>query len=308
MNADGGRGARGGVGDAPDGGAVGEQLVRARLDAVGDVAVGGAAVRGVVLEAAVAGRVVRRRDDDAVGEARVAGGVVRDDRARQRRRRRVLPVGLDPRVDAVRGQHLYRGAQRGRRGGVRVRAQEQRAGDAGARAVIADRLCDRQDVGLVERAVLGGAAVAAGPERDALARVVGVGAAVVVGGDQAVDVDQDLGWRGLSGKRRERHGRKAMLDGAIGEGGRRWIVLSVAGHLASAAHEKLRIHLPGPGAGSRVRDDKRPEPGPRPRRRGSPRRGGDLRRAAAVDAVALPGGRRRRRLDVRRRGRSAACR
>ena len=51
-----------------------EQLVRARLDAVGDVAVGGAAVGWVVLEAAVARRVVRRRDDDAVGEARVAGG------------------------------------------------------------------------------------------------------------------------------------------------------------------------------------------------------------------------------------------
>ena len=77
MNADGGRGPRGVVGDAPDGGVVGEQLVRARLDAVGDVAVGGAAVGWVVLEAAVARRVVRRRDDDAVGEARVAGGARR---------------------------------------------------------------------------------------------------------------------------------------------------------------------------------------------------------------------------------------
>ena len=204
MHAGGGRGLRAVVGDAPDAGAVGEQLVRARLDAVGDVAVGGAAVRWVVLEAAVARRVVRRRDDDAVGEARVARrerGVERDDRARQRRRRRVLPVGLDARVDAVRGQHLQRRAQRGRRGGVRVRAQEQRPGDAGARAVLADRLRDRQDVGLVERAVLGGAAVAAGAEGDLLARVVGVGAAVVVGGDQAVDVDQDLGRRGLSGER-----------------------------------------------------------------------------------------------------------
>ena len=84
---------------------------------------------------------------------------------------------------------------------MRVGAQEQRPGDAGARAVFADRLRDGQDVGLVERAVLGGAAVAAGAEGDPLARVVGVGAAVVVGGDQAVDVDQDLGRRGLSGER-----------------------------------------------------------------------------------------------------------
>ena len=41
--------------------------------------------------------------------------------------------------------------------------------------------------------------------------------------------------------------------------------------------ERLRIHLPGPGAGRRVRDDGRPEPAPRPRRRGG----------AAGDAVVL---------------------
>ncbi len=54
--------------DAPVAG--GEQLVGPVRDPPGDVGVGRAAVGRVVLEAAVAGRVVRRRDDDAVGQAR----------------------------------------------------------------------------------------------------------------------------------------------------------------------------------------------------------------------------------------------
>ena len=121
------------------------------------------------------------------------------------------PSRLDQRLHAVGGQHLQRGAQRGRRGGVRVRAQEQRPGDAGPRAVLADRLRDGQDVRLVEGAVLGGAAVAAGAEGDPLARVAGIGAALVVGGDQTIDIDQDIGRRGLSGERRERHGESVCL-------------------------------------------------------------------------------------------------
>ena len=46
-----------------------EDPVRLVLDPARDVGVGRAAVGRVVLEAAVLGRVVRRRDDDAVGEA-----------------------------------------------------------------------------------------------------------------------------------------------------------------------------------------------------------------------------------------------
>ena len=47
-----------------------EQLVRALLNPARDVGVGGTAVRRVVLEPAVLGRVVRGRDDDPVGEVR----------------------------------------------------------------------------------------------------------------------------------------------------------------------------------------------------------------------------------------------
>ena len=62
------------------------------LDPAGDVGVGRAAVRRVVLEAAVFGRIVRRRDDDAVGEPAGAAAVVDEDRVRDRRRRRVFAV------------------------------------------------------------------------------------------------------------------------------------------------------------------------------------------------------------------------
>ena len=48
--------------------AIGEQGVGAVFDPAGDVGVGGAAVRRVVLEAAVLRRVVRGGDDEAVGE------------------------------------------------------------------------------------------------------------------------------------------------------------------------------------------------------------------------------------------------
>ena len=65
-----------------------EQRVRLALDPAGDVGVGRPAVRRVVLEAAVAGRVVRRRDDDPVGGAAAAAAVVGEDRVRDHRRRR----------------------------------------------------------------------------------------------------------------------------------------------------------------------------------------------------------------------------
>ena len=153
-----------------------QELVGARLHDVGDVGVGRPAVGRVVLEAAVARRVVRGRDDDAVGEpaGRCASVVVREDRARQRGRgreagaARLGVVGREEGLDAVRGEDLEGRLLRGRRGGVRVDAEKERPRDAGPRAVLADGLRDGQDVRLVEGAVLGRAAVAARPEADEL--------------------------------------------------------------------------------------------------------------------------------------------
>ena len=56
--------------------AVAQDLVGAVLDRLGGAGVGRAAVGRVVLEAAVVGRVVRRGDDHAVGQARRAAAVV----------------------------------------------------------------------------------------------------------------------------------------------------------------------------------------------------------------------------------------
>ena len=90
----------------------GEQLVGAVLNPARDVGVGRPAVRRVVLEAAVLGRVVRRRDDDAVGEDARAAAVAHEDRARDDRRRRHPAVALNDRLDAVARQHLERAVLR----------------------------------------------------------------------------------------------------------------------------------------------------------------------------------------------------
>ena len=129
-----------------------EQRVGGVLDRAGHVGVGRPAVRRVVLEAAVAGRVVRRRDDDAVGRAAPAAAVVGEDRVRDHRRRRGAVVGVEHDVDAVGAEHLDDRARRGLRQRVRVAAEEQRALDPGAGAVARDGLGDGEHVRLVERA------------------------------------------------------------------------------------------------------------------------------------------------------------
>ena len=64
---------------------VGDELVGAVLNPLGDVGVGGAAVGWVVFEAAVFGWVVAGGDDDAVGGGFGAGGVVLEDGVRRGR-------------------------------------------------------------------------------------------------------------------------------------------------------------------------------------------------------------------------------
>ena len=142
-----------------------EQRVGLALDPAGDVGVGRAAVRRVVLEAAVAGRVVRRRDDDAVGRARPAALCVR--MACEITGVGVAPPsGVDDDVDAVARRGPRRSSPRGLGERVRVAAEEQRPVDALLGAVAADRVADRDDVGLGERAVERGAAMARRAERD----------------------------------------------------------------------------------------------------------------------------------------------
>ena len=146
----------------------------------------GPPLRRVVLEAAVVGRVVRRRDDDAVGQPASCGrGCGRGSRARPPAsaciRRRAAIIDLD----AVGGQHFERARERRLRQRVRVDAEEQRPVDALLAAVLADRLADREHVRFVEAAFERRAAVARGAEGDALRRQRRIGPPVVVGGDAA---------------------------------------------------------------------------------------------------------------------------
>ena len=119
---------------------VADELVGPCRDDRGRVGVGGAAVRRVVLEPAVGGRVVRRRHDDAVGEpAREPDGlpaVRAEDRVRHGRGRRVAVAVVDEHLDAV-GDEDLEGRPPGRLGqAVRVAADEERPVEALGGAVL----------------------------------------------------------------------------------------------------------------------------------------------------------------------------
>ena len=144
-------------------------LARSSISA-GDVGVGWAAVRRVVLEAAVLGRVVRGGDQDAVGEAVGAAAVVPQDGVRDDRRRRHAVVAGNEGHHAVGGQHFEGRCLGGGGKRVGVAAHEQRPVDATAAAVVADRLGDRQDMRGGEGALERAATVPGGAELHAPAR------------------------------------------------------------------------------------------------------------------------------------------
>ena len=185
---------------ALDRGPVGQQVVGPGGDHAGRVGVGRPTVRRVVLEAAVARRVVRGGDHDPVGGVAGVGrvGVVHHDRPGHRRGRGVVVVALAADRDAVGDQHLdRRGPGRlGQRMGVL--ADIERTGDALARAVLHDRLRGGRDMGVVEGRVEAGTAVPRRTEHHLLVRVGRVGNEVVVRVQHRVDVDQVLGKRLLS--------------------------------------------------------------------------------------------------------------
>ena len=118
-------------------------------------------MRGIVLEAAVRGRVVGGRDDDAVALlcALVASVPLEDGVGHAGRGGEGLVLG-DAGLDMVGCQYLQGGAV-GRLGqGVGVEADEERALEAFFGAVFADRLGDGRDVVLVEGPPDGASAVA----------------------------------------------------------------------------------------------------------------------------------------------------
>src|ERR1700709_1633706 len=86
--------------------------------------VGWAAAGRVVLEAAVLGRVVRRSDDDAVGEVHLTAAVVGKDGVRQRRGGGAGELVVDHGVDVVGGEDLEGSGEGGLGEGVGVLGEE----------------------------------------------------------------------------------------------------------------------------------------------------------------------------------------
>ena len=188
----------GGVAQATDLAALGEDAVRHLLDPVGDVGCGRAAMRRIVFEAAILRRVVRGRDQHPVGEALEAAAIIGQDRVAHDGRRRVAVLRVDHHRHTVGREHLDRAGEGGLGQRVGIAAEKQRAVDARLLPVQADRLADRQDVHLVEAVLAGGAAMPRGAERHPLGGEGHVRLASEIAGDQAGHVDQVRGRDRLS--------------------------------------------------------------------------------------------------------------
>ena len=196
------------VADALDAGQlVGQQLVGLGFDPLGDVGIGRAAVGRVVFVATALRRVVGRRDDDAVGQARGAATVVAENRVGNRRGRRVFVAFGDHHRHAVGRQH-FQGAGTGRgRQRVGVDADKQRAVDALGFAVQADRLADGQNVPFVETQVERAAPVPGRAKGHALGGDRGIRLAGVIGRYQSRDIDQQFCRCRFARKRTECHAK-----------------------------------------------------------------------------------------------------
>ena len=90
-----------------------EKCVCRALDPCCYVGIGRSTVGRVVLEAAVLGGIMRRGDDDPVGEPALAILVVAQDRVRNDGRRRVPAARVDHHVNLIGGEYLERARQGG---------------------------------------------------------------------------------------------------------------------------------------------------------------------------------------------------
>ncbi len=193
-----------------------DERVRLLLDPRGRGAVGGTAVRRVVLEPARARRIVRRRHDDAVGEAGPPAAVVGEDGVRDDGRRYVAAAGVDHGLDAVRRQHLERAREGRLRERVAVDPDEERPVGPLRFPIEADGLGDGEDVGFVERGVERRAAVPGGAESDALGRDRRIGALGVVRGHELREIDEDGDGSGLAGEGTDGHAAPVSQVGPFG--------------------------------------------------------------------------------------------
>ena len=147
-----------------------EKLVRLHLDPVSDDWTRRPADWGIVLEAAVMGRIMRRRDHDAIGKTCFPPTVVRQNRVGNGRGRGIFIPGRDHDFHPVCRQHLKRAGKSWHGEGMRVHAEEQWAVDLLLRPVQANGLTYGQDMPLVESLFECGTTVPGGAEGNSLFR------------------------------------------------------------------------------------------------------------------------------------------
>ena len=135
-------------------------------------------------------RIVRRRDDDAVGESGLAPAVVRENRVGNDRGRSVFVSLCEHDFHSVGRQHLKRAGQRRHRERMRVHAEKQRAIDLVLLSVQANRLADGQDMPFVESLFECGTAMSRGAEGNPLRRHRRVRHFGIVGRDEPGHVHQ----------------------------------------------------------------------------------------------------------------------
>ena len=147
------------------------------------------------------GRIVRRRDDDAVGESRLAPAVVGENRVGNGRGRGVFIPLRDHDLHAVGRQHLKRAGKRRHGERMRVHAEKQRAIDLLLLPVQANGLTDGEDMPFVESLVECGTAMSRGAEGHPLRRHRRVRRLRIVGRDESGHVHQHRWFGRLSCER-----------------------------------------------------------------------------------------------------------
>ena len=150
-------------------------------------------MRRIVFEAAVFGRIVRRSDNDAVGQSHFSVPIEIENGAGNRGSGRVLAIGSNADVNFVGRQHLERGGEGGLGKRMRIDAQEERPIDSLLLAIRANSLCHRENMPLIESAMERRAAMARGSKGDALLGNFRIGTVREIRGDQPGNVDE-IGW------------------------------------------------------------------------------------------------------------------
>ena len=111
------------------------------------------AVRGVVLEASIIGRIVRGRDHNSIGEAGGPRPIETQNGVGNGRRGSEPAGGVHHHVNPIGRENFQRGHKTALRKSMRVLADKERAFDLLLFPVFADRLGDGQNVVFVEAAL-----------------------------------------------------------------------------------------------------------------------------------------------------------